>query len=373
MEPARTSGSGPTAPVRISARIAAHPARRAAAVRLCESLPELNAEISYDPEPDGPPTDLRSSLRAWADVDGAATHHLVLQDDVTLSRQFASHLTAAVSQQPTMPICLFMDWGTRSGQLVRLAAAHGSSWAEINSVASVALVLPREMATGYASFLRKVIAGPPSIRSTAGSRLIDFARMEGVPVLCSVPNLVEHDLPYVPSLLPEGLSKGVRRATCFIDNVADTIAFDQSTYSCGAFPYLDGFSTSAVLMEGAGPWRQWTERPMVPALRDRGADLPKLAGRFHETLDSPDVKELQQAVGQPILFELWLVAFALGMVNEVDASAVTPLSLRSEALRTLFMGAVRRFLPLPDVESLADAVLSMVLYGIAAGQSQRSA
>src|SRR5262245_1863058 len=72
--------------VRISTAVMAHPARREQAEQLQRRHPELNAEIVFDPDPDGKPATLRTAVAAWSRIREGATHHFVMQEDVQLCR-----------------------------------------------------------------------------------------------------------------------------------------------------------------------------------------------------------------------------------------------------------------------------------------------
>ncbi|MFE0427438.1 hypothetical protein [Streptomyces sp. NPDC058953] len=69
----------PTARARVSSAVMTHPVRRAQAQELCDRL-GLGG-LAMDPEPDGPPSALRTALVAWSRIADGATHQLFIQDD----------------------------------------------------------------------------------------------------------------------------------------------------------------------------------------------------------------------------------------------------------------------------------------------------
>lgn len=89
-----------SADVELSAAIMTH-RRRSGAEAVRSSLNfDIDVNIVTDPQPDGPPTAWRTARRAWAAVGATATHHLVLQDDVTVAPGFHDWLMAALAARP---------------------------------------------------------------------------------------------------------------------------------------------------------------------------------------------------------------------------------------------------------------------------------
>lgn len=177
--------------VRLSIAIMHHPARAAKISEIVAACAPLPARVIADPEPDGPPSPLRTAKKAWAAVAPGATHHLVLQDDLTLTDGFAEHILAAVEAQPDAAITLYVNWhSTPNSYFVRRAVESGTAWAPLFDafVPTLGLVLPAAVATELAAYLATV---PDDVRHD--DRVIaEFCREKGTPVLAAVPHLVEH-------------------------------------------------------------------------------------------------------------------------------------------------------------------------------------
>ncbi len=70
---------------------------------------------------------MRTARRAFAAATAEATHHLVVQDDVSLADGFLDALGATVALHPEAALSLFVEWGSRTAYLARWAAFTGSS------------------------------------------------------------------------------------------------------------------------------------------------------------------------------------------------------------------------------------------------------
>ena len=86
--------------VRVSTAIMAHPSRQDRAQALRDALKNFVLEHPGNPAPDSPPSALRTASVARATHAPDATHHLVLQDDVSLPTGFHEALLEAVRRQP---------------------------------------------------------------------------------------------------------------------------------------------------------------------------------------------------------------------------------------------------------------------------------
>ncbi|WP_406397024.1 hypothetical protein [Streptomyces uncialis] len=185
---ADTGGDRP----RISVAVMHHPFRGRSLTDLVESCRPLDARVVMDPDPTGPPSPLRTAKLAWASVDPGATHHLVLQDDVTLCPGFAEQLTAAVAQRPDHALALYTNWNSpHNSYLVRCAAVAGQSWAPLGHhewVPTLGLVLPAGAARELAAHLGRF---PDDFRDD-DELVVGFCAQKGYPVTASVPHLLEH-------------------------------------------------------------------------------------------------------------------------------------------------------------------------------------
>jgi hypothetical protein len=199
-------------PPRISAVIMHHPKRAGRLPALLRSCGTLDPRVVADPDPGGPPSPLRTAKRAWAAIGEDATHHLVLQDDVTVIAGFDRHLRAAVAARPYHGITLQMGWNSLpNSYFVRLAAATGSPWAALSPswTPTYGLVLPAARARELATHLATV---PDEVRHD--DRVITpYLAGNGIPVLGPVPDLLEHQ---DTESLADNAADGNRHATAFL-------------------------------------------------------------------------------------------------------------------------------------------------------------
>ncbi|GAA4785528.1 hypothetical protein [Streptomyces ziwulingensis] len=200
----------------ISAAVMTHPRRLEAAARLAASLPQWRTAVVPDPSPGAEPSALRTARAAWAAVGKDAGHHVVIQDDVVLSRDFAAHVARAVREFPDTPLAWYANWNSWNGAATRAAALQGASWVPAvpgEWTPSLALVLPREDVEA----LLDVVPEHPAERHPDDAVLARELARRGRQVLISVPNRVEHA--DQDSLVGNDVY-GPRRAACFADGAA---------------------------------------------------------------------------------------------------------------------------------------------------------
>ncbi len=183
---------GRTADIRIGTVIMHHPRRAERIPGLLRACAPLPAQVVADPEPDGIPSPLRTAKRAWAAVAPDATHHLVLQDDITLVSCFAQHLYRAVAARPRHAISLYSHWDSpQNSYLVRRAAMVGAPFAPLSRfewTPTQGLVLPVDWARELAAYLADI---PDEVKDD-DEMVVNFCRERGIPVLATVPHLVDH-------------------------------------------------------------------------------------------------------------------------------------------------------------------------------------
>lgn len=200
-----------------------HPARGdvSALVRACAPL---DVRVVEDPDPDGPPSPLRTAKRAWAAVAPGATHHLVLQDDVAPVAGFAELVRRAVRARPRHAVALYSNWNSpRNAYLVRAAAAAGQAWAPLGHdewVPTLGLVLPADGARRLAAHLATL----PDDARDDDEAVVTFCARERYPVVATLPHLLEHG--DGPSLAGND-AHGARHATVPADDVVDPDAWDR--------------------------------------------------------------------------------------------------------------------------------------------------
>lgn len=203
--------------MRLSIVVQHHPSRL---------LPEAlrRYEVIDDPDPDGPPSAIRTYVECLRSLPPEVTHRLVLQDDVALTAAFHTKVELALAERPGHLVALFVPGMGLHGRMVRDAARAGSRWCQLprsaNWVPVVALAWPRELAEAFVPFAEQWIATRAARRmSTVGDDPVvgRFVREHKLSVWATVPSLVEHpDL--VPSLVKQRSYHGrnpARRAAVY--------------------------------------------------------------------------------------------------------------------------------------------------------------
>lgn len=334
----------PVDEVRLSAAVMTHPARADRARELAELIPELHPVCVVDDS--GPERgNLANAVRAWEAVGVDATHHLVLQDDVILCDRFVERVLAAARARPGDAISLFCEWGSRSANLVRMAAWRDLSWARAVDMytPSQGLIMPRAMALDF-------VADVDDPTGADDLALSSFLRRGGHSSVVTVPNLVEHD--DHPSLTGNGF-QGLRRSAC--PDGADARRAVGTAVAGEGLAWLPYASWMRVHAEwfycGAEADFAWLGRfadTMLPkGLRraDLGEDFSDDLVRAHSALP--------RTISELTLFEYWTTYFALGLAMPEPVGA--PGALADTAFGTAFPGLFRRYLPMNTVDALASA------------------
>ncbi|MEV0647519.1 hypothetical protein AB0I28_19860 [Phytomonospora sp. NPDC050363] len=364
--------SGATGLSTLSTVVMAHPSRRAQAEGLRGRHPRLDISVVFDPEPEGPPSALRTAAVAWSRVGPAATHHLVLQDDVTLCRGFEHLVTFAIGTRPSEAIVLFSEWSGPTGQVGRLAALLGRTWTPVaeHSVPPVGIVLSRELALGFADFISST-ARPGMDRDS--QLLYEYLNSAGVVPHVCVPNLVEHDLFATSSIWPGNVTKGLRRSMCFADDVAGPWDFRAGPSALPPFiPYHSYKSLSAMTAFARDADNHWRYGHTAEVLAAMGVDLSGLEAEFGESL-AEFSDRLGRLVSPAFLHESWLTAAALGMSvppDRMHPDGSRP-SVVSNVVGTLVQGPLRRVLSATALAHLAEVAEPFLFAGLTRGEQLR--
>ena len=221
--PGRVAARGEVRDPVLSVVVMHHPARGdvSGLVRACAPL---DVRVVEDPDPDGPPSPLRTAKRAWAAVAPGATHHLVLQDDVAPVAGFAELVRRAVRARPRHAVALYSNWNSpRNAYLVRAAAAAGQAWAPLGHdewVPTLGLVLPADGARRLAAHLATL----PDDARDDDEAVVAFCARERYAVVATLPHLLEHG--DGPSLAGND-AHGARHATVPAGDVVDPDAWDR--------------------------------------------------------------------------------------------------------------------------------------------------
>jgi hypothetical protein len=222
--PRAAAGRGSDAPEPVLSVVVMHHPARGDVSELVRACAPLDVRVVEDPDPDGPPSPLRTAKRAWAAVAPGATHHLVLQDDVTPVPGFAELVLRAVRARDRHAVALYSNWNSpRNAYLVRAAAVAGQAWAPLGHdewVPTLGLVLPAEGALRLAAHL----AALPDDERDDDEAVVTFCAREGYPVVATLPHLLEHG--DGPSLAGND-AHGARHATVPAGDAVDPGAWDR--------------------------------------------------------------------------------------------------------------------------------------------------
>ncbi|MFF2523656.1 hypothetical protein [Streptomyces liangshanensis] len=363
------TATAPDPAVRLSTVVMAHPSRAAAAQLLCDSHPALEARVVTDPEPDGPPSALRTARLAWRSVAPGATHHLVLQDDAILAPDFADRVTALVSARPEAAVSLFTEWGSRTANAVRIAALLGHAWAPVvdDYLPSVALVLPAGLARGFEEYALTKAAG----EDTDDVALLGY--LAGTETLVPVANPVDHANP--ASLVGNDVM-GPRSSACFPAAVPPGAAGSGRLGDLATVPYYCWWEQLAVayVQDPAAP-DGWRRVPAEDVLLERGITRHDVVSALRETLEALPLREfVRDRVSDVLLAEVWTTAFCLGVVtHEAGGEADLAAPLARTALDTLAPGALRRVIPVRWLGAVGELLAPLVRAGVARGMGARAA
>lgn len=335
----------------VSVVVMTHGSRAGLLGELVAAEPRLRLTIVRDDSPESSPDHaLRTALRAWHSVAAGATHHLVLQDDVVPCPRFVERLGSAIDCDPARPFALFSEWGSKTAQVIRLAALSGCGWAEVadSFLSAPAVLMPAGMAREFAEFLAR--------RMSDGEKrdaflLHHYLRSVGWdPVVC-VPNLVEHDHPLRPSLLPNGKVRGPRRTACFAGSTPLATTWPVGVRNLPPYlPYHSPHDLIASVLtdrDGDGTWR--TE-PAFAWFGGRGLSLDDLTCLADDSMRRVGLTGDSLPLGMDAVRESWLGAFATGWLLAESGSLGDPSRpvnqgpVQSTALRTMAAAAYRRVL-----------------------------
>jgi hypothetical protein len=312
--------------ITLSVVVMHHPRRSENIPALLEACRPLAVRVIVDPEPDGPPSPLRTAKRAWASVAPDATHHVVLQDDILPMTGFAEHLSRALAARPADGIALSVQQTSpRNSYSVRRAALAGQAFAGMSVVEwtpTLAFALPAAQAKALAGFL----AGYPDEYVDDDQLVTAFSAKHGVPVIATVPNLVQHaDLVSLSIYADEGR----RPVTVYEENWRVPRAWWSATGNPPmAAPEQPNGGGLAVELRGSRCGLRLlsadsddpVEHPFTWDWRDRacliGVGAEQIVAAWQgalagEGLDAHTVSEVR-ALSAALTLEMWAAGFLLG-------------------------------------------------------------
>ncbi|MBB1259188.1 hypothetical protein H3147_10095 [Streptomyces sp. OF8] len=295
----------------------------------------------------------------------------MVQDDVELCDGFAAAVTQAIASKPNSPLALFTSWGSRTAQVVRLAALTGESWAPVvdRFVPPVALVLPAPEARDFARHTETL-----DLTVTDGKALTNFLESRGADAYVSVPNLVEHDSE--DSLMGHHIMMGVRRSALFSAMADAPHPMNGSVASVTTVAHLDGLSGYTAIYPGSATSGEAIPPPAHNVLGQAGMTGPEITDLFLSDLRrSPSADPSDSGFGRPLLFQLWLAMFAMGAQlpsalgdsspGALETALERPLS--SLGLSTFPSGVLCRILPDKRLTKSTEQLLPLCVGGICSG------
>ncbi|MFF5711650.1 hypothetical protein [Streptomyces sp. NPDC012756] len=291
----------------VSSAVMTHPVRLGQAQDLVDRL-RLD-RLALDPDPDGPPSALRTALVAWSAAAPGAGHHLVVQDDVDAPAELLEIVARAADRFPDEALVFYTNWHARNGAAARLAALAGASWVRAvpdEFTPSLAVCLPTATAAAFRAFARD------SEERHDDELFTVFFRGRGRMSLLAVPNVVEH---IGTSSINGHAAQGIRLAVCPTPaaDAAPLLARGRVLEEPGWVPYMRyGEGCIRLVGQENGPdggrgHQRWTEALPATGLTEetvraaRDAHLPERLAA-----------EVARTFGRPFAEELWTHCLLLG-------------------------------------------------------------
>ncbi|WP_316520999.1 NAD-dependent epimerase/dehydratase family protein [Kitasatospora brasiliensis] len=329
-----------------------HPKRVEAATLIARADTAGRVRVVTDPEPEGPPTALRSAALAWDAVAPDATHHLVLQDDVVLAEGFFAYAEQVAAAVPHEAVAFYAGWEGRTGAAVRLAALAGEQWtyAIEEHTPCLALMLPARAAHGYTAFAAEHGVGWPY--DVVMQRYLNALE---VPIRVAVPCTVDHS--EVPSIAGNS-THGWREAALFTSPAVVPPTFDCAQFAVVPF-YQYGDARTAVRHGKDAEWEYLeTER----YLRRLG-----LAEQCRTAFEAAPASTLSERIARPV----WETAFAMGTVVAAVTAEPPAAELIRAVMDTLGPGGLCEDYTAEELGELIAPVRELALIAFAEGRAAK--
>ena len=362
----------------LGVRVMAHPRRRPQAEALLARLHGDDQSLVLDPDPDGPPSPLRTAACAWAGPYGGASHRLVLQDDVLPAAGFMGLVSEAIRNRPDDPIAFYCNWNHWNGSPVRLAAFTGAGWAKAipdEYAPSLAVVLPRTLAADFADYAQRLLIGgtPPDDEALAS-----FLRERNKPLFIAVPNLVEHM--GGESLVGNDVH-GPRLSPCFADDAGGGRIGSATLGALDFYPHF--FKGHVYGLTPTGPdgryvRSSWDES--VPATGidpDRIRELARRVPAYAAALSKLATAGMQVQHATATWTAAVLYGVTLARLSHVvnfapSGSQTSDSALRARAVETLSLGGLAQVAGLPLLRRVMDPLRELTEEGLSAGANLAS-
>ncbi|MGG2461028.1 hypothetical protein ACO0M4_14605 [Streptomyces sp. RGM 3693] len=294
----------------LSSAVMTHPVRAEQAAALAARL-GLGG-LARDPDPDGPPSALRTALVAWAARAAGAGHHLVVQDDVAAPPELLELVAGSVARFPDEALIFYTNWHARNGAAARLAALAGAGWVRAvpeEFAPTLAICLPAHTADAFRAF------AADSAERHDDEVMAAFLRATGRPGLLAVPTVVEH---IGTSSINGHAAQGIRLAVCPVGAAEARPLLDRGWVleELDWLPYMrygEGYLRPAGHEHDADPRRhlRWTE-----ALPNTGLTAGQVwdVVRRHRPEDA--AASVGRLFGRAFADELWIHCLLLGRQAE---------------------------------------------------------
>ncbi|MFB7088385.1 hypothetical protein [Streptomyces sp. NPDC056296] len=376
---------GHDAPLYPGIRVMAHPRRRHQAEALLARLRGAERLLVLDPEPDGPPSPLRTAASAWAGPYGEASHRLVLQDDVLPAEGFLDLVTEAIRNRPADPIAFYSNWNHWNGAAVRLAALTGAGWARAipdEYAPSLAVALPRALAAEFADYARRLLSRgtPPDDEALAA-----FLRERDRALFIAVPNLVEHK--GGDSLVGNDV-QGPRFSPCFADDAGGGRTGSATLGALDFYPHF--FKGHVYGITPTGPDGSYVKTYWDECVQAVGVDPDRV--RESARREPTPAALLRDLAGAGLQIHqataAWTAAVLYGVVRErvvarervLAAAGTAPSDSRgpdpavhARAVETIPLGGLAQVVGLPLLRRVMDPLRRLTEEGLNAGAELASA
>lgn len=360
--------------IELSVAIMTHPDRLERALALRDRLrPDVEAEVVVDPEPEGPRVALRSARLAWAAAADGATHHLVLQDDVSPCASMIETLTRFINIDSPEALSLFANWWTDTSCLIRCAALLDLGKVPVVDVyiPTQALVVPVEVAATIGEWLERA-----EITEPEDGVILACLRQLNVRQMATVPCLVEHDAS--PSVSGND-TRGTRRAAAFSDSPVLTsttapLATPEVVPCFQRWSRRAGVRLFTITEQGAFAV---AERPISVLFAKLGVPVEEITLAFERSISRPSSSgspELLEEIGRDALREAYFLAAGIALCaakhggeSPEKISARLGDRLVALALSTLVPGTAQLQLPIDDILANSEWLTEISLDGVATG------
>ncbi|MFB6872265.1 hypothetical protein [Streptomyces sp. NPDC056323] len=307
--------------VHVSSAVMTHPVRLTQAQDLVARL-RLDG-LALDPDPEGPPSALRTAMVAWAAVTPRASHHLVVQDDVDAPVELLEIVGRAAARFPDEALVFYTNWHARNGAAVRLAALAGACWVRAvpdEFTPSLGVCLPSGTAADFREYARESAERHDDELLSVFFRSRGRGRMS----LLAVPNIVEH---IGTSSINGHAAQGIRLAVCPTSaaDAAPLLARGGVLEEPGWIPYMrygEGYIRLTGQEHGADGGRghhRWRDALPATGLTD---ELVREARDAH--LPEGLAADVARSFGRAFAEELWIHCLLLGRQAARAARRLSP-------------------------------------------------